>query len=159
MVKTRIIGNRKVTNPSPHLSRGKWRSCAWLRSCPLNGQPVANPIEFLYEVDPMRDGMRIEKCKVSGVEVEIRFPELGVDHDRYGGQAVTVIVPDHGERPLRYIVSRSRLPENNRKSQLWPAAETPLFLPIFHLLTNAGCCENSNTEAAREGSSKLGSSK
>ena len=48
---------------------------------------------------------------------------------------------------------------NSRKSQLWPAAETPVFLPIFHLLTNAGCCENSNTEAAREGSSKLGSAK
>ena len=28
---------------------------------------------------------------------------------------------------------------------MWPAAETPVFSPIFHLLTNAGCCENSNT--------------
>ena len=59
----------------------------------------------------MREGLRREKRQVGGVEVEIHFPELGFDHERYGGQVVTVIVPGHEKRPLRYIVGRSRLPE------------------------------------------------
>jgi hypothetical protein len=55
--------------------------------------------------------MRREKRRVAGVEVEVRFPEFGVDHSRYAGQVVTVIVPGHEDPPLRYVIGRSRLPE------------------------------------------------
>lgn len=59
----------------------------------------------------MRPGMRREKRHVAGVEVEIRFPEFGIDHSRYAAQVVTVIVPGHEDLPLRYFIGRSRLPE------------------------------------------------
>lgn len=59
----------------------------------------------------MRPGIRREKRQVAGVEVEVRFPEFGVDHNRYAGQVVTVIVPGHEDPPLRYVIGRSRLPE------------------------------------------------
>ena len=59
----------------------------------------------------MRPGMRTEKRRIAGLEVGVRFPEFGVDHNRYAGQVVTVIVPGHDDHPLRYVVGRSRLPE------------------------------------------------
>ena len=59
----------------------------------------------------MRPGMRREKRQVAGVDVEVRFPEFGVDHSRYAGQVVTVIVPGHEGSPLRYVIGRSNLPE------------------------------------------------
>jgi hypothetical protein len=55
--------------------------------------------------------MRTEKRRIAGLEVGVRFPEFGVDHNRYAGQVVTVVVPGHEDRPLRYVVGRSRLPE------------------------------------------------
>jgi len=54
--------------------------------------------------------MRTEPHRFAGVEVKVRFPVFGIDHDRFGGQVVTVIVPGHEERPLRYVIGRSRLP-------------------------------------------------
>jgi len=59
----------------------------------------------------MRQGMRTESRQIDGVQVEIRFPEYPEDHNRPGGQVVTVIVARHEERPLRYVVGHSQLPE------------------------------------------------
>jgi len=59
----------------------------------------------------VRSGVRTESHKFAGVQVDVHFPEFGVDHSRYAGQVVTVIVPGHEGRPLRYVVGRSRLPE------------------------------------------------
>ena len=55
--------------------------------------------------------MRTQSEQIAGVQVDIRFPEFGVDHSRFGGQVVTVIVLNHEEHPLHYVVGRSQLPE------------------------------------------------